>query len=73
LPSMGYGREQMRELEASINAVDCDAVVLGTPSHLERFLKLNKPVVHVSFELREKTKPDLEEIISRFLSERGLI
>ena len=72
LPSMGYGREQMRELEASINAVDCDAVVLGTPSHLERFLKLNKPVVHVSFKLRETTKPDLEEIVSRFLSERGL-
>ncbi|KYH37329.1 MAG: GTPase-like protein [Candidatus Bathyarchaeota archaeon B23] len=67
LPSMGYGREQMRELEESINAVECDTIVLGTPSHLERFLRLNKPVVHVTFELRELIKPDLEDILANFL------
>jgi predicted GTPase len=72
LPSMGYGREQMKELEESINAIECDVVVLGTPSHLERFLKLNKPVAHVNFELRELTRPDLEDIIASFLSEQDL-
>ena len=68
LPAMGYGKEQMRELERTINAADCDVVVLGTPSHLERFLNLNKPVVHVSYELREVTKPDLQDILSDFLT-----
>lgn len=72
MPSMGYGRRQMKELERSINKVECDVVILGTPSHLEGFLKLNKPMVHVTFELRELTKPNLEDVVTEFLLERGL-
>jgi len=73
LPAMGYGRTQMEELEKTINAVDCDVVVLGTPSDLSRFMKINKPVVHVSYSLKEVTKPDLEDEINKFLHSHNVI
>jgi predicted GTPase len=45
LPAMGYGKQQMSDLEATINAVDCDAVVIGTPIDLGRFIKINKGIM----------------------------
>lgn len=51
LPAMGYGQSQMRELEQSINAADCDAVVIGTPIDLSKLLKINKPSVRVRYAL----------------------
>ena len=55
LPAMGYGRGQMEELEATINATDCDLVLIGTPVDLGRLLKINKPAVRVRYELDEDT------------------
>ncbi len=72
VPTMGYRDEQVRDLEATINAVPCDAVVLGTLCDLTRIMRINKPVVYVSYEIRELTKPDLADIIGRFLAEKGL-
>jgi predicted GTPase len=69
LPALGYSDEQLKELEASINAVDCDAVVLGTPANLSRLIKIDKPVARVRFEAFEEGKPDLEELI---YSSKGL-
>ena len=31
LPAMGYGKEQVADLEKTINATPCDVVVIGTP------------------------------------------
>ncbi len=50
---MGYGAEQMRELEATINATPADVAVIGTPIDLGRLLHLNKPAVRVRYELAE--------------------
>ena len=72
VPTIGYRDEQIRDLEATINAVPCDAVVLGTLCDLTRIMKIDKPVVYVSYEIRELTKPDLADIIGRFLAEKGL-
>ena len=72
VPTMGYRDEQVRDLEATINAVPCDAIVLGTLCDLTRIMRINKPVVYVSYEIRELTKPDLADIIGRFLAEKGL-
>jgi predicted GTPase len=63
LPAMGYGQKQIRELEQTIAAVDCDSVVLGTPIDLRRIMKVGKPAVRVRYEIRETTKPTLEEIL----------
>lgn len=51
LPAMGYGRQQMEELQATINAVDCDLVLIGTPIDLGGLLKLNKPALRVRYDL----------------------
>jgi predicted GTPase len=63
LPAMGYGEEQVRELEETINRADCDVVIAGTPVDLRRVIKVNKPIVRVHYELAEIGHPDLREII----------
>ena len=50
---MGYGAEQIRELQATIDATDADVVVEGTPINLQRVLEVNKPIASVSYELEE--------------------
>lgn len=68
LPAMGYGEQQMKDLEATINNTDCDVVVVGTPINLARFIKINKPHTRVYYELAEIGKPNLKDILSDFVS-----
>lgn len=68
LPAMGYGDEQVKDLEATINAVPCEAVIIGTPIDLRRILKINKPSVRVQYALEEITTPDLGTILGDFLT-----
>ena len=63
LPAMGYGEKQIGELEQTIAAIDCDSLVLGTPIDLRRIMNLPKPAVRVRYEIRETTKPTLDEIL----------
>ncbi len=66
LPAMGYGGKQIKDLETTINRVECDAVIIGTPIDLRRVIKINKPSVRVKYELDEIAKPDLNEILINF-------
>ncbi len=63
LPAMGYGKQQIRDLEKTINRVPCDAVLIGTPIDLGRFIKINKPYTRVRYGMTKKTKKELMEII----------
>ena len=63
LPAMGYGEEQLRDLEATIAAADCDAVVIGTPIDLNRIVKIDKPTVRVRYELQELGTPTVAQIL----------
>lgn len=72
LPAMGYSDQQMKDLEKTINEVDCDSVVIGTPINLGRFIKINKPNTRVNYELSEIGKPTIKEIVSNFLKEKGI-
>jgi predicted GTPase len=63
LPAMGYGEAQTRELEQTINAIDCDLVIIGTPIDLKRIVKINKPAQRVRYELQEIGQPTLEDIL----------
>ncbi len=63
LPAMGYGDKQTRDLEATINATDCDAVVIATPIDLRRLVKINKPATRVSYELQEIGQPTLVDFL----------
>ena len=67
LPAMGYGGKQIKDLETTINRVDCDSVIIGTPIDLRRIIKINKPSVRVSYSLAEITKPDLTDVITDFV------
>ncbi len=67
LPAMGYGDAQMKELEETINATDCDLVVIATPIDLGRLLKLEKPSVRVTYDLEEIGEPQLEKVIAAAL------
>jgi len=69
LPAMGYGEDQMKDLETTINQTDCDAVVIGTPIDLGRILKLNKPSTRVMYELQEIGAITVESV----LKEKGII
>lgn len=66
LPAMGYGENQMRELEETVNRIDCDVIVSGTPIDITRVIKPNKPVVRVRYELQEIGKPDLYDVLKKF-------
>ncbi len=60
LPAMGYGREQMDELQETLNAMPADLVLAANPIDLTRVLTLEKPVVRVVYELEELgTEPDV--------------
>jgi predicted GTPase len=72
LPAMGYGGEQIKDLEETINRVECDAVVIGTPIDLRRIIKINKPSTRIYYDLEEISKPGLNEILSGFLKKHGL-
>jgi len=72
LPAMGYGDQQVKDLEATIAKVPCDAVVIATPIDLNRIVKINQPTVKVGYELQEIGHPDLEEILDDFIAKHNL-
>ena len=63
LPAMGYGMKQIGELEQTMASINCDTFVFGTPIDLRRIMKVSKPGVRVRYEIRETTKPTLDEIL----------
>ncbi len=67
LPAMGYGEQQIRDLEKTIDAADVELVVIGTPIDLTRVLKINKPSQRVGYSLAEIGKPDLEDVLTQKL------
>ncbi len=66
LPAMGYSLKQIKELEATINAADCDSVIVGTPIDLGKLLQINKPVVRVKYDLKEKGPLTIEKVLEKF-------
>lgn len=69
LPAMGYGEDQMKDLEETINKTDCDSVVIGTPIDLGRILNINKPSTRVKYELQEIGAVTVEGV----LRDKGII
>lgn len=63
LPAMGYGKAQMKDLETTINQTDCDAVVIGTPIDLGRYINIQKPHTRVSYGIEEKGNVTIEKML----------
>jgi len=63
LPAMGYGEDQMRELEETIRATPADLVLIATPIDLRRLVSFDKPALHVRYELSEIGEPTLVDVL----------
>ncbi len=68
LPAMGYGEEQIADLEKTIRSVDCDAILIGTPVDLRRLIRFDKPALRVTYRLEETAPPGLAGVLRRFWS-----
>ena len=64
LPAMGYSDEQLRELEATIDAVDCDAVVSATQVDLARLIRVRHPIRRVTFDIEDAGEPTLSDAVA---------
>ena len=67
LPAMGYGRQQMEDLQETINRTQCDLVLSATPIDVARLLSLNKPSIQIRYEYKDNSEPTLEAIIREHL------
>jgi len=72
LPAMGYGAEQLKDLETTINNTECDAVVIGTPIDLNRLIRIDKPTTRVYYDLQEIGEPTLKELLDDFIKNHHL-
>ncbi len=68
VPAMGYSEEQIKDLEGTINATDCELVLIATPIDLSRIIKINQPSLRVHYELQEIGTPNLETVLTKFLN-----
>lgn len=66
LPAMGYWKEQIKELEETINRSDADLVLIATPIDLKKLIKINKPAIRVYYELEEVGSSTLKELLKDF-------
>lgn len=73
LPAMGYGEQQIADLEKTINNTDCDTVVIATPIDLQRIVKINKPATKVDYDLEEIGRPKLSDVLGDFVKKHNLV
>jgi len=66
LPAMGYSSEQIADLEKTVNAVECDYVIIGTPIDLRRVIKIERPSVRTRYELEVTGSPTLVDVLKDF-------
>ncbi|MDR2854271.1 MAG: cyclic 2,3-diphosphoglycerate synthase [Prevotellaceae bacterium] len=72
LPAMGYGEQQIKDLEKTIANTPCDAVVIGTPIDLGRIINIKQPTVKVGYELQEIGYPNFEGVLKDFCKKHKL-
>ncbi len=72
LPAMGYGDQQLKDLEETIQKSDAEAIIIGTPIDLNRVINIQKPNTRVFYDLQSIGKPNLEGVIVDFLSKKAL-
>jgi len=72
LPAMGYGDEQLKDLETTINNTECDSVIIGTPIDLNRIIDIKKPNTRVYYDLQEIGEPTMAGILNDFVKKFNL-
>ncbi|MEA1993527.1 MAG: GTPase [Euryarchaeota archaeon] len=74
LPAMGYNEEQLKDFEDTVNGVECDAILYGTPMDMKHLITLEKPSQRARYRIEEVTEkgPSLDQILERFIKKHGL-
>ena len=72
LPAMGYGEQQLKDLETTINNTECDAVLVATPMDLNRIIKIKHPNTRVYYDLQEIGEPTVDTIIGDFCKKHNI-
>jgi predicted GTPase len=72
LPAMGYGEQQIKDLEKSVANTECDSVIIATPIDLKRLIKIDKPSTRVYYDLQEIGSPNFTEVINDFTGKHNL-
>jgi predicted GTPase len=67
LPAMGYDKQQMSDLSATIEQAKCDSVIIATPIDLGRIIKINKPNTRVQYNLQEIGQPNIESVLEEII------
>lgn len=67
LPAMGYGDQQVKDLEKTIAKTKCDVVIIGTPIDLRRIIDIKQPSVRVTYDLQEIGKPTLVDVLKPYI------
>ncbi len=73
LPAMGYGKQQLHDLESTINRTKCDSVIIATPIDLNRIINIKKPSTRVYYDLQEIGDPNLSQVLDDFIKKHKLI
>lgn len=69
LPAMGYSAAQLADLQATIDATPCDAVIAGTPIDLGRLITSTRPIRETSYELQELGRPGLADVLAPIIEQ----
>ncbi len=72
LPAMGYGKQQLHDLESTINRTKCDSVIIATPIDLNRIINIKKPSTRVYYDLQEIGDPNLSQVLDEFIKKHKL-
>jgi len=70
LPAMGYGSQQLSDLEKTINNTICDSVIIATPIDLKRIIDIKKPATRVYYDLQEIGDPTLVQVLDDFIEKK---
>jgi len=70
LPAMGYRKEQIEELQKTINSADCDTVIIGTPIDLTKIMHIDKNVARITYELKELPPYKFKNILNNFIKKQ---
>ena len=69
LPAMGYGGDQMADLEETINNSPAELVIVATPIDLGKLINIRKPSQRVRYELQPIGTPTLADLLAERLGE----
>ncbi len=68
LPAMGYGGDQIADLEETVNSTPAEMVIIATPIDLGRLINIRQPSQRVRYELQEIGRPTLKELLQKRLA-----